>query len=114
MNADNLRSFEEWCIGKFYQGKIKSPLHLSGGNEEELIKIFKYHEIKKEDWVFTTYRSHYHALLKGIPREWLEKWVLENKSIHVMNSEYKVFSSAIVGGTLPIALCLNVRVHLLQ
>lgn len=100
--ADKLRAFEEWCIGSFYQGKIMSPLHLSGGNEKQLIEIFK--DIKNDDWVFTTYRSHYHALLKGVDEEWLKKWILENKSIHVMNKENKIISSAIVGGTLSTAV----------
>ena len=79
-------------------GKLRSPLHLSGGNEDELIKIFK--DVKPQDWIFTTYRSHYHALLKGVPQDWLKQWVLDNKSIHVMNKEHKIVTSAIVGGTL--------------
>ena len=93
-----LKEFEEWCVNTYHQGKIRSPMHLSGGNEEQLINIFK--EIKSQDWVFTTYRSHYHALLKGVPEKRLKDWILDNKSIHFMDSEYKICSSAIVGGTL--------------
>ena len=52
-------------------GKIKAPIHLSGNNENELIKIFKKVN-KKNDWVLSTWRNHYHALLKGIPRKWLK------------------------------------------
>ena len=55
-------------IKKIYEkGKIKAPIHLSGGNEEQLIKIFK--KIKKGDWVISNWRSHYHALLHGIPEK---------------------------------------------
>ena len=99
---EELISFEDWTINTFNDGKLRSPVHLSRGNEDQLMEIFK--DIKKNDWVFSTYRSHYHALLHGITEEFLKDWVLQNKSIHVMNSEHKFFTSAIVGGTLSIAL----------
>jgi TPP-dependent pyruvate/acetoin dehydrogenase alpha subunit len=99
---EELIEFEKGVKQMFLDGELRSPVHLSGGNEDELIEIFK--EIRPQDWVFTTYRSHYHALLKGVPEEDLKRWVLENKSIHFMSDKYKIFSSAIVGGCLPIAL----------
>lgn len=99
---EELIAFENWCIKTYEDGKLRSPLHLSRNNEDQLIEIFK--NIKPNDWVFSTYRSHYHALLKGIDEDWLKNWVLNNKSIHVMNSEHKFFTSAIVGGCLSIAL----------
>ena len=103
---ESLQNFEQWTEETFNAGKLKSPVHLSGSKngeaENALIEIFK--EIKPQDWVFTTYRSHYHALLKGVPEQRLKDWILDNKSIHFMDSEYKVFSSAIVGGCLPIAI----------
>ena len=38
-------------IKKIYEkGLIKAPIHLSGNNEKQLIKIFK--KIKTKDWVF--------------------------------------------------------------
>jgi pyruvate dehydrogenase E1 component alpha subunit len=99
---EQLIAFEEGVVNLYRLGEIKSPVHLSGGNEKELIEVFK--EVNPEDFIFTTYRSHYHALLKGVPHERLLRWVKDNKSIHFMDSEYNIFSSAIVGGTLPIAL----------
>lgn len=102
VSKEELIQFEKDVKQIFLDGKLRSPVHLSGGNENELIEIFK--QIKPQDWVFTTYRSHYHALLKGVPEERLKNWVLDNKSIHFMDKEHRVFSSAIVGGTLPIAL----------
>jgi len=102
MNKEKLIEFEDWTVEQFNEGKLKSPVHLSGGNEDECIELFK--KIKQTDWVFSTYRSHYHALLKGVPEQRLKDWILDNKSIHFMDKEYKIFTSAIVGGTLSIAL----------
>ena len=96
MDKEEIVEFEQWVIDTFNDGKLRSPVHLSRGNEEQCIKVFE--DIKPQDWVFSTYRSHYHALLKGIDKEWLKQWILDNKSIHVMNKEYKFFTSAIVGG----------------
>ncbi len=102
MNKEELIRFELDIKQMYLDGKIRSPIHLSGGNEDELIEIFK--EIKDDDWVFTTYRSHYHALLKGVDPDWLKDWILRNKSIHVMSKLHKIVTSAIVGGTLSQAL----------
>lgn len=102
MTKKELQSFTNEIIDLFNQGKIHSPVHLSLGNEEQLIKIFE--AVKSEDWVFSTHRSHYHALLKSIDREWLKSEILANRSIHINNAKHKFFSSAIVAGICPIAL----------
>ena len=93
----------ELDIKKIYEaGKIRAPIHLSGNNEEQLLKIFK--KIKKNDWVFSTWRNHYHAILKGIPKDWLKKEIIAGRSMGINNIKYKFYSSAIVGGIIPIAL----------
>ena len=102
MNKEDLINFEEEIKGLFLDAKIRSPVHLSRGNEDDLIAIFR--DIRPEDWVFSTHRSHYHALLKGISPAWLRQEILENRSIHIYNEEHNFFSSAIVGGCLPIAV----------
>lgn len=90
-------------IKEIYElGKIRAPIHLSGNNEDQLINIFK--KIKKSDWVFSTWRSHYHALLHGIDYNWLKKEILSGRSMGIINKKKKFFSSAIVGGVLPIAM----------
>lgn len=104
MNKEELLDFEKNVKQLYLDGKLRSPVHLSGGDEEQLINIFRTLNIGKDDWLFTTYRSHYHALLKGVPKQRLVDWILDNKSIHFMDKEYNIFSSAIVGGTLPIAV----------
>ena len=110
MTKEELRQFSEEIKGLFLEGKIKAPIHLSAGNEEPLINIFK--EIRKQDWVLSTYRSHYHALLKGIDREWLTSEVLEGRSMHINNAEHKFITSSITGGCLPIALGLALAIKM--
>lgn len=102
MNKEDLIEFEEEIKQLFLDKKIRSPVHLAVGSEEPLIEIFK--EVKEDDWVFSTHRSHYHALLKGIDRKWLKNEILENRSIHIINKEHKFFTSAIMGGISPIAV----------
>lgn len=102
MNREDLIKFEEEIKQLFLDGKIRAPVHLAVGSEDSLIGIFK--KIKKDDWIFSTHRSHYHALLKGIDREWLKKEILEKRSIHIYNKEHKFFTSAIMGSILPIAV----------
>lgn len=90
-------------IKKIYEaGKIRAPIHLSGNNEDQLIKIFK--NVKKNDWVFSTWRNHYHALLKGLPKDWLKKEIIAGRSMGINNIKHKFYSSAIVAGIIPIAL----------
>lgn len=102
LTKDELISFEKDIEKYWEEGKIHSPVHFCGGNEEPLIEIFK--DIKEEDWVFSTHRAHYHFLLKGAAREWLKNEILNNRSIHLNSRKLKIFTSAIVGGILPIAL----------
>ena len=99
---DTLITFERKIADLWEAGKIRGPIHLSGGNEKELVGIFE--KVKSGDWVFSTWRSHYHALLKGVDPSWLEKEILDGKSITIVNKEHKFYSSAIVGGIIPIAL----------
>ena len=101
-NEYDLIKIEELIVAHWEAAKIHGPIHLSHGNESSLIVIFK--RIKTTDWVFSTWRSHYHALLKGIQPDWLEKEILAGKSITICNIDEKFYSSAIVTATLSIAL----------
>jgi len=100
-NEEELIHFENKIVESWETGKIRGPVHLSGGNEKHLIEIFK--RISENDWVFSTWRSHYHALLKGVSPDWLESEILDGRSISIINREKKFYSSAIVGGIIPIA-----------
>ncbi len=61
---ESLVDFESLIVKHWEDAKIRGPIHLANGNEEQLIEIFS--RIKETDWVFSTWRSHYHALLKGV------------------------------------------------
>ena len=100
--AETLIDFENLIVKHWEEGKIRGPIHLSNGNEEQLIEVFK--RINQNDWVFSTWRSHYHSLLKGVCPVWIEEEILKGKSITLCNIDEKFYSSAIVGGTLSIAL----------
>ena len=100
--AEYLRAFEKEMAELYEQGKIKAPIHLAYGNEEPLIRIFR--EVNTDDWVCASYRDHYHALLKNIPKEWLKEQIIKGNSMYPLNKEYKFITSAIVSGQLPIAL----------
>jgi pyruvate dehydrogenase E1 component alpha subunit len=100
--VEDLVEFENKIVGHWESAKIRGPVHLSHGNESELISIFS--RIKKTDWVFSTWRSHYHALLKGIDTSWIENEILKGKSITLCNIDERFYASAIVSATLPIAL----------
>ena len=103
MNKKQLIEFENDIANSFNQGKIRAPIHLYSGNENFLISFFK-KKIKKNDWVFCSWRSHYQCLLKGVPAKTLKKEILEGRSISLCFMKYKIYSSAIVGGILPISL----------
>ncbi len=78
----NLIEFEEEIAFLFNSAKIKSPIHLYYGNEDEIIKVFS--KIKKRDWVFCSWRSHYQCLLKGVPKkEKKKKYLMENQYRYV-------------------------------
>jgi len=97
-----LIDFEKKIFSLYEKKKIKGPVHLSGNNEDQLINIFK--KIKKNDWVFSGWRNHYHAILKNIPLHEIEKQIIKGKSMNLNSLKHNFFSSCIVGGILPIAL----------
>jgi len=102
MNKKDLIDFEKRVQDFYESGKIKAPVHLSGNNEDQLIKIFK--KIHKDDWVFSSWRNHYHALLHGFDPEKLFNLIVEGRSMGINSLEDRFYSSSIVGGSLPIAL----------
>ncbi len=102
MNKAFLIDFESKVANEFNSSRIRAPIHLHGGNEDQLIKIFS--KITHDDWVFTSWRSHYHCLLKGVDPKRLMSDICDGKSITLVYPDHRIYSSAIVAGVIPIAL----------
>ena len=98
---EEIIAFENRIGDLYLDNKLPFLFHLSGGNEEQLIDIFK--DIKEGDYVISNHRSHYHALLHGIPEDVLEDRILNGRSMFVYDRERNFFCSAIIGGTPAIA-----------
>ncbi|MBC7734676.1 MAG: hypothetical protein H7306_22735 [Bacteriovorax sp.] len=102
MNSDELIAFEDEVAAVFNAGKIRAPVHLYSGNEAQMVQVFK--DVRPNDWVFCSWRSHYQCLLKGVPPAEVMDEIMAGRSISLCFPEYRVYSSAIVGGVLPIAV----------
>jgi pyruvate dehydrogenase E1 component alpha subunit len=100
--VEQLRAFESTVAETFESAAIHGPVHLSYGNEEYLIDLFQY--IHEQDWVFSTWRNHYHALLHGVPAEYLMERINAGHSIGFQAPENHFLTSAIVNGIVPIAV----------
>ena len=104
MTKDNLIAFEREVADRFNRGEIRAPIHLSGNNEDALIKIFE--DVRPGDWICSAWRSHYHALLHGVPADEVMAAIMAGRSITLCWPQYRFLTSAIVGGVLPIAVGL--------
>ena len=102
MTANDLINFETEIANLFKAAQIRAPIHLYYGNEAQMIDLFR--DVRPEDWVCCSWRSHYQCLLKGVPPEKVREEILAGRSISLCFPEYRVVSSAIVGGILPIAV----------
>jgi TPP-dependent pyruvate/acetoin dehydrogenase alpha subunit len=99
---DDLIAFEEEIAGEFNAAGIRAPVHLYNGNEEIMLELFR--PVRPDDWVVCSWRSHYQCLLKGVPRAEVKRAILDGHSISLCFPQHRVFSTAIVGGALPIAV----------
>jgi pyruvate dehydrogenase E1 component alpha subunit len=105
MTPADLIAFERNIADEFNRGAIRSPIHLSGGNEDPLIAYFaNNYDAARGDWICTYWRSHYHILLSGIDPSRLKADILAGRSITLNYADRRIVSSAIVGGIVPIAL----------
>ena len=101
---EELIAFEDEVAECFNNAMIKAPVHLYNDNEEQIIDVFKKHNIGPEDWVLGSWRSHYQCLLKGVPKDKLMEAILKGRSISLCFKEQRVLCSGIVTGVLPISV----------
>jgi len=98
---EDLIAFEDHIGDLYMDNQLPFLFHLSGGNEDQLIDIFK--DIKEGDYVISSHRNHYHALLHGVPPEVVEDRIKNGRSMFIYDRERNFFVSAIIGGTPAIA-----------
>ena len=102
LTAAELIEFEDEVVRRFEAKEIHGPIHLnSHGQADPLIEIFA--GIKRDDWVLGTWRSHWHALLHGVPRDRVMAEIVAGRSMLLHFPEYLFMTSAIVCGMPPIA-----------
>ena len=101
-SIEDLQLFEEEVKVLYEDSKITAPIHLSNGNEKKLIEIFQY--VHPDDWVFSSWRNHFHALLHGLNRDVLMEDIINGRSMSTNSVKPKFYSSSIVAGIIPIAV----------
>lgn len=101
-DVQKIIKFEREIFDLYNKGKIKYPIHLTKGNENQLVEIFKF--INTKDWVFTSWRNHAHALLHGVSEKKLKQQIMNGKSMYISSKKNNFFCSSIAGGIIPIAL----------
>jgi pyruvate dehydrogenase E1 component alpha subunit len=99
--AQDLIEFESGIRELWESGRLPSLVHLCGGNEQQLIEIFS--ETKEGDWVFSTHRTHYHALLAGIDPGKLRHRIKDGDSMFIYSRDRNFLCSAVLGGCCGIA-----------
>lgn len=101
--VESLIAFEDRVAAAFEAKQVRGPIHLcSEGQAAPLLGVFE--AVRPEDWVFSTWRSHWHCLLKGVPEAEVFDAICAGRSMYLSFREHRVLCSAIVGGILPIAL----------
>lgn len=102
MTPADLITFTAEVARRFDAGEIHGPVHLNSDTQiAPLIEIFR--DIKRTDWVLSTWRSTYHALLHGVPPERVMAEVCAGRSMQLHFPEHRFMTSSIMGGMLPIA-----------
>ena len=101
MTSKDLIAYEKGISDQFKAIQIHCPIHLSGGNEQQLIDIFK--NIAPWDYVFSTHRNHYHYLLHTNDADGLRAKILAGDSMHTCSPKHNFYSSSIVAGCVAIA-----------
>ncbi len=107
-----IRRLEEKAAEFYSAGKIRGFLHLYIG--EEAVAAGAMRQLQAEDSIFTTYREHGHALLRGMSAATIMTEMFgkvrgcsrgRGGSMHLFDASLRFYGgSAIVAGALPLAV----------
>lgn len=106
-----IRLFEEKIADLYPQQEIKTPVHLCIGQEAIAAGVCIH--LNKDDYIFSTHRSHGHCIAKGMPLSVIAAELYgkangcakgRGGSMHLVAPEWGIpGSTAIVGGSIPLA-----------
>lgn len=106
-----IRLFEEKIVDLYPQQQIKTPVHLCIGQEAIAAGVCIH--LNKDDYIFSTHRSHGHCIAKGMPLSMIAAELYgkasgcakgRGGSMHLVAPEWGIpGSTAIVGGSIPLA-----------
>jgi len=107
-----IRRFEEKVVELYRAGEIPGIAHGYVGQEAVAVGVCS--ALRRDDYILSTHRGHGHSLAKGIEAKYLMAELMGKKtgvckgiggSMHSTEPDVGViFSSAIVGGNIPIAV----------
>lgn len=107
-----IRRFEEKLVELYPAQEIKTPVHLSIGQEAVAAGVCAH--LQKEDLIFSNHRNHGHCIAKGINIKYLMAELYgratgcsggRGGSMHPAEPECGILgTSAIVGGSIPLAV----------
>lgn len=107
-----IRLFEEKIVELYPEQEMKTPVHLCIGQEAIAAGVCIH--LRKEDYIFSTHRSHGHCIAKGMPLAPIAAELYgkitgcgkgRGGSMHLVDPEWGIpGSTAIVGGSIPLAV----------
>jgi pyruvate dehydrogenase E1 component alpha subunit len=106
-----IRMVEEKIVSLYPEQQIRCPVHLSIGQEAIAVGVSQ--TLKKNDYVFSTHRSHAHFLAKGgnLNAMMAEIYGKESGccggkggSMHLVDTEVNFYAVPILGSTIPMAV----------
>lgn len=110
MKKEELIEFEKSIACEWELGNLPFLLHLCGGNEDYLCKLFQF--IKKGDYVLSSHRNHYHYLLHGGDPQRLRELIRNGRSMFVFDKSIRFLCSSVLAGTCGIAAGLALGLQL--
>lgn len=107
-----IRYFEERIVELYPEQEMQTPVHLCLGQEGVAAGVCL--NLQREDYIFSTHRSHGHCIAKGMPLAPIAAELYgridgcargRGGSMHLVDPDYGIpGSTAIVGGSIPLAV----------